>query len=264
MPADSAGAGSGQNGVLRMSLVLVALVTFILTTVMAMAGVGAAFVLIPVFLLFGVELHTAMATALLLNAIAMTVASTTFIRKKLVEWRFVLPMLVLAVLASPIGVHVAQGLDRTLLLWLFVGFLLFAALMILFYRPKAHNAHTSIREVLILALPVGALAGFVGGLLGVGGGNIIVPVLVATGLEPKRASASASFVVLFASLAGFLAHVGAASINTSLMVSTGFASAAGAALGAWLASEKLGGDQLKRVIALVLIAVAIKTAWGLV
>ena len=247
-----------------MSLALASLVTFVLTTVFAMAGVGAAFVLIPVFLLFGVELHTAMATALLLNAIAMTVASVTFIRKGLVEWRLVLPMLVLAVLASPIGVHVAQGLDRTLLLWLFVGFLLFAALMILFYRPKAHDTHTSIREALTLGLPVGALAGFVGGLLGVGGGNIIVPVLVAAGLEPKRASASASFVVLFASLAGFLAHVGAASIDTSLLVSTGFGSAAGAALGAWLASEKLGGNQLKRVIALVLIAVAIKTAWGLV
>lgn len=144
-----------------MSPVLASLVTFVLTTVFAMAGVGAAFVLIPVFLLFGVELHTAMATALLLNAIAMTVASATFIRKGLVEWRLVLPMLLLAVLASPIGVHVAQGLDRTLLLWLFVAFLLFATVMILFYRPKSHDAHTSIREALILGLPVGALAGFV-------------------------------------------------------------------------------------------------------
>ena len=247
-----------------MSLTLAALVTFLLTTLFAMAGVGAAFVLIPVFLFFGVELHTAMATALLLNAIAMTVASTTFIRKRLVEWRLVLPMLVLAVLTSPIGVHVARGLDRRLLLAMFVAFLMFAALMILFYRPRARDAQVSTREALILGLPVGALAGFVGGLLGVGGGNIIVPALVAAGLEPKRASASASFVVLFASLTGFLAHVGVAGIDASLLLSTGCASAIGAALGAWLASEKLGGAQLKRIIALVLIAVAIKTAWDLV
>ena len=45
--------------------------------------------------------------------------------------------------------------------------------------------------------------------------------------------------------------------------STAVASAAGAGLGAWLASEKVGGKQLKRIIALVLIAVAIKTAWSL-
>jgi uncharacterized membrane protein YfcA len=68
---------------------------------------------------------------------------------------------------------------------------------------------------------------------------------------------------LFASLAGFLAHVGVAKIDSTLLVSSGLASAAGAALGAWLASEKLGSEQLKRVIAVVLIAVAIKTAWDL-
>ena len=120
-------------------IALAALLTFLLTTVFAMAGVGAAFILIPVFLAFGVEVHTAMATALLLNAIAMTVASVTFIRKGLVEWRLVVPMLVLAVLASPFGVNLAQDLNRSLLLWLFVAFLMFASLMMLFYQPKARG-----------------------------------------------------------------------------------------------------------------------------
>ncbi len=116
---------------------------------------------------------------------------------------------------------------------------------------------------LMLGLPVGAIAGFVGGLLGVGGGNIIVPALVAAGLEPKRASASASFVVIFSSLAGFLAHIQVADLGPALLVTTALATASGAALGAWLATEKLRADQLNRVIALVLLAVALKTAWGL-
>ena len=244
-------------------IALAAVLTFVLTTVMAMAGVGAAVVLIPVFLALGVELHTAMATALLLNTVAMTVASVTFVRKRLVVWPLVLPMLVLAVIASPFGVRLAQQLDRTLLLWLFVAFLIFASMMMLWYRPKARPAQGSNAAALALGLPVGAAAGFVGGLLGVGGGNIIVPALVVSGLEPKRAAASASFVVLFASLAGFLAHATVAQIGTSLLVSTAAASAAGAALGAWLASEKLRAEQLKRIIAIVLIAVAAKTAWGL-
>jgi len=115
--------------------------------------------------------------------------------------------------------------------------------------------------IVTLALTtVFAMAGVGAAFVGMGGGNIIVPAQVAAGLEPKRASASASFVVLFASLTGFLAHVGVAQIDTGLLVSTGVASAVGAGLGAWLASEKLGGDQLKRVIALVLIMVAVKTA----
>lgn len=246
-----------------MTLVLAALITFALTTVLSMAGVGAAFVLIPVFLAFGVELHAAMATALLLNAIGMSIASATFVRKGLVAWRLVLPMVLVAVLASPVGVHVGQGMERTALLWLFVAFLLFASGMMLFYRPQPRPAPSSARAGMLIGVPVGGVAGFVGGLLGVGGGNIIVPALVATGLEPKRASASASFVVIFASLAGFLAHIQVAELSTVLLLNTGLATAAGAALGSWLASEKLRADQLKRIIALVLIAVAIKTAWGL-
>ena len=238
-------------------------VTFVLTIVLSMAGVGAAFVLIPVFLALGVELHTAMATALLLNAIGMSIASFTFIRKGLVEWRAVLPMMVIAVIASPLGVAFSRGLDRSVLLWLFVAFLVFASLMMLLYRPRPRPLGHSIKSGLLLGLPVGAVAGFIGGLLGVGGGNIIVPALVAVGMEPKRASASASFVVIFASLSGFLAHVQVASLGYALLGTTAVATMAGAGIGAWLAAEKLKGDQLKRIIALVLIVVALKTAWEL-
>lgn len=183
-----------------------AALTFVLTTLFAMAGVGAAVILIPVYLALGIDLPTAMATALLLNAVAMAVASVTFVRKRLLDWPLVVPMLVFAVAASPIGVRLAHGLDRALLLWLFVAFLVFASAMLLAYRPTPRAGTRSLRAVRKLGLPVGAVAGFVGGLLGVGGGNIIVPALVASGIEPRRAAASASFVVLFASLAGFLAH----------------------------------------------------------
>jgi hypothetical protein len=244
-------------------LALVALVTLVLTTVLSMAGVGAAFILIPVFLTFGIDLYTAMATALLLNTIGMTIASITFIRKGLVVWPLVLPMLALAVAASPLGVRLSLGLDRTLLLWLFVAFLLFAALLMLFYRPRPRPMQAGWGLTLALALPVGGTAGFIGGLLGVGGGNIIVPALVTAGLEPNRAAASASFVVIFASLTGFLAHAQVARIDPALLTATALATVVGAALGAWLAAERLRANQLKRVIALVLIAVAVKTAWDL-
>jgi hypothetical protein len=147
---------------------------------------------------------------------------------------------------------------------LFVAFLLFAAGMMLRYQPRPRSACVSMVRELALGLPVGMVAGFVGGLLGVGGGNIIVPALVASGLEPKRAAASASFVVIFASLTGFLAHVQIARPETTLLAVTALATTMGATLGAWLASDWLRADQLKRVIGLILILVAAKTVWDLV
>ena len=244
-------------------LAIAAIATFFLTAIMAMAGVGAAFILVPIFLALGVEIHAAMATALLLNAISTSVSTMTFIRKRLVEWRLAIPILIVAVALSPVGVHVSQGLDRRLLLWLFSGFLVFASLMMLLYSPKISDTQISARSQMLRGSFLGGVAGFVGGLLGVGGGSIIVPALVGSGLDPKRASATASFVVVFASLTGFFAHATLSGMDYSLVGATGIASAGGAALGAWLMSEKLKSGQLKYIIGFVLLGTATKLIWEL-
>ena len=141
-------------------LAIATLATFVLTTVFSMAGLGAALILIPVFMAFGVEVHSAMATALLLNALGMSVASATFVRRGLVEWRLVVPMLIVAVALSPVGVSAAHGLERDPLLWLVLAFLVFAAGMMLCYNPKPRAARTSLARTLALGLPVGGAAGF--------------------------------------------------------------------------------------------------------
>jgi len=247
-----------------MTSVFAGLVTFAFTTLLTIAGVGAAFVLIPVFMALGIEVHTAMATALLLNAVAMSVASVNFVRKRLIVWNVALPMVVVASALSPLGAWVSQGLDRTVLLWLFVGFLVFAALMMLLYTPRARETTSGGAVLLGVGLGVGGLAGFLGGLLGVGGGNIIVPALVALGFDPKKASASTSFVVIFASLAGFLGHISLAGMGYTLLAWTAVGSAGGAVLGSWLMTDKLKGRQVKVLIGVVLIAIAVKMAWGLI
>ncbi len=246
-----------------MTAVIAGLITFGFTTLLTIAGVGAAFVLIPVFLALGINVHTAMATALLLNAIAMSIASVNFVRRRLVVWKVALPMLVLASALSPLGAWVSQGLDRFLLLWLFVGFLFFAALMMLFYRPKPRELAGTTRVLLPVGVATGGLAGFVGGLLGVGGGGIMLPALVASGFEPKKASASTSIVVIFSSFTGFLGHLSLAGLSYSLLGWTAAGSAAGAILGSWLMTDKLKGRQVKLVIGLVLIAIAGKMVWDL-
>ncbi len=246
-----------------MITLLAGITTFFFTTLLSIAGVGAAFVLIPVFIALGVEVHVAMATALLLNALGMAVASVTFVRKKLVVWDVAIPVLVVATVLSPLGAWVSRFLDRDLLLWLFVGFLLFASLMMLFYRPRQRNVTYSRRERLGMGMGVGGLAGFLGGLLGVGGGNIIVPVLVFVGFEPKKASATTSFIVIFSSLAGFLGHASLAGMNGVWLGAMAAASVAGAALGSYLMTERLRGGQVKHIIGLVLLAIAGKMAWGL-
>jgi uncharacterized protein len=243
--------------------IIAGIVTLVFTALLTIAGVGAAFILIPVFLALGIEVHTAMATALLLNAVAMSVASVKFVRSGLVVWRVAIPILIVASILSPVGAWVSQGLDRQVLLWLFVGFLIFAAGMMLFYKPKERETSVSLRSLIGVGMGVGGLAGFLGGLLGVGGGNIVVPALVALGFDPKKASATTSFVVIFSSLTGFLGHLSLAGMDFGLLGWTVAGSAGGAALGSWLMVDKLKGRQVKLIIGLVLLAIAANMVRGL-
>jgi uncharacterized membrane protein YfcA len=237
--------------------------TFVFTTMLTIAGVGAAFILIPVFIALGIDVHVAMATALLLNSIAMIFASYRFIKNKLVMWKVAIPILIIATALSPLGAYVSVGLNRTVLLWLFVCFLLFAAGMMLFYKPKQKEvAHSKCKQVLS-GVSVGVFAGFLGGLLGVGGGNFIVPVLVWLGYNPKKASATTSFIVIFSSFSGFLGHATVGNIGVHLLGFTAVGSALGAMVGAWLMTDKLKKEHVKLIIGLVLIGIALKMIWNL-
>ncbi|PKN58440.1 MAG: sulfite exporter TauE/SafE family protein [Deltaproteobacteria bacterium HGW-Deltaproteobacteria-14] len=247
-----------------MPLALATAATLIFTVILTIAGVGAAFVLIPTFIALGVDVHTAMATALLLNAIAMTFATVRFVRRRLVDWGVAIPLVLVASALSPLGARVSVGLDRELLLWLFIAFLVFAALMMLFYRPTPRATRWSRRALIGLGVAAGAVAGFVGGLLGVGGGNIIIPALILAGFDPKRASATTSFVVIFSSLAGFLGHATTGGLDAGLVISTGLAAALGATIGAWLMTERLKSAQVKTLIGVVLLGIAVKMTLDLV
>lgn len=262
------------------------LITFTATTVLTVAGVGAAFILVPIYLALGIELHTAMSTALLLNGISMIFASITFAREKLILWRLAFPILIAATVLSPAGAYASQFVPRNNLLLLFILFLLFAASMMLFYKPggkkkveqndkvenmavnrsqnnrEAHDTE-NIKGMWTLGAPVGGVAGFLGGLLGVGGGNIIVPALVWLGIPAKKASATSSFIVIFSSLSGFAGRASVGNLDGVLLVYTVAGSVGGAILGSWLMSKKLQNKQVKVIIGILLYVIAGKMLFDL-
>jgi uncharacterized membrane protein YfcA len=238
------------------------LVTLAATTILTLAGVGAAFILIPIYLSLGIELHTAMSTALLLNCIAMIFASINYVRERLILWRLALPILITAAILSPLGAYTSQYIPRNTLLMLFILFLVFAASMMLFYTPKTSDKQYSSAQ-LVVGIGIGAIAGFVGGLLGVGGGNIIVPALVWLGIEAKEASATTSFIVIFSSFSGFLGRASLGQLNANLLVITVVGSIAGAIIGSWLLTKKLKNRQIKIAIGIILYFIAIKMGYDL-
>jgi uncharacterized membrane protein YfcA len=247
------------------TLLIASLLVFLFTTVLTIAGVGAAFIVIPTFYWLGVPLTEAMAIGLLLNAISMTFASANYIRYKLVLFRTAVPIILLAVVFSPLGAWSTRFFPKNVLILLFVLFLVFAATMMLFYKPKKkEEGQASSGKELRTGIGLGIGAGYLGGLLGVGGGNFIVPALVWLGIDPKKASATTAFIVVFASLSGFFGHAAMGSVNWNLLAFAAVGSIAGALLGSWLMHKKLEAGQVKKIIGIVLYAIAAKMAWGLI
>ena len=240
---------------------IAALVTLAFTIVLTVAGLGAAFILVPVYLALGVEMHSAQATALLLNAIAMAFACARFIPAKLVDFRIAVPIVIVATVLSPLGAYTSSFVPVTTLKWMFIGFLVFAGAMMLFYKPKPHEVAGRGE---IVGVGVGGAAGFLGGMLGVGGGNFVVPALVWLGLDAKRAAGTTAFVVVFASFAGFLGQASVATIDTTLLAWTAVASIIGALIGSWLMHRKLQAAQVKTSIGVLLFFIAATMAYKLI
>ena len=84
----------------------------------------------------------------------------------------------------------------------------------------------------INALIAGLVMGFLSGLLGIGGGTVIVPALLYIfHLTMKEAIGTSLFIILFASLSGFIAHRQKRQVNLKLGLTLGIAGMAGAVMG---------------------------------
>ncbi len=242
---------------------LSAVVVFFFSGVMAMAGLGAAFLFVPFFYYMGVPLAEATPTALLLNVVSLLFATITYWRAKLINWPVGIPILIMAVVLAPLGARLTAQVNTQLLLVMFAAFLVFAGAMMLFYKPKPRSQALSRPVETAAGLGVGSVAGFLGGLLGVGGGNFIVPVLNWLGLDAKVASGTTAVVVVFASLSGFLGHATMGGLDPLFVGLMALMAAAGSIVGARLMTTRISSAQLKRIIGVLLWLIAAKMIFDL-
>ncbi len=238
---------------------IASLMVFGLSGLLAMAGLGAAFLFVPLFYYLGVPLAEATPAALLLNVVSLAFAAVNYWRGRLINWRVGLPVLITAVALSPLGALLTASVNKTILLAMFAAFLLFAGFMMLFYKPKT-RAHPLNRAAEVGAgAGVGSAAGFLGGLLGVGGGNFILPVLNWLGLDARTAAGTTALVVVFSSLSGFLGHATlGGGLDPLFMGIMAVMAAAGSIVGSQLMKTRLSGAQLKKIIGVLLWLIAVK------
>ncbi|MGC8491525.1 MAG: sulfite exporter TauE/SafE family protein [Syntrophobacteraceae bacterium] len=238
--------------------------TLVFKSFMTMGGVGAAFVLVPIFYWLGMPFPEAAATGLMLGVLNTGVASYNYAKDRLVNFRVAVFLIVAILIFSPLGVYFSDVVNKNILLIVFAAFLLVAGSMMLFYHPKKkEGAQFKTRPVASSA--VGSVVGFLSGLLGVGGGGFLGPFLVWLGMDGKEVAGTTAFVVMFSSLIGFAGHVGLefSRLNYLFLALTAVAALSGGVIGSWLTRFKLTGEQVKQVIGIVQYMVAAKIIFDL-
>ena len=237
----------------------------VLAFIFSMLGLGGAMLYIPVFHWFGYDFKSvAIPTGLLLNGITALSAAVYYLRSKMVDIKGSIPLIVSSFIGAPVGAYFTKLVPTRTLILLFAIAMVFAGGRMLMTSAQADKEKMmELKRRMTLMSIGGFFIGFIAGLLGVGGGFLFVPMMIAMGYATKQAAATSAFVVIFSSFSGFAGHIAEGHFNWPLMIATSIAVIIASQIGARVMKEKMKARWIKQMFAVVLLAIAAKLLWKL-
>ncbi len=217
-------------------------------------GHGGASGYLALMALFGVDVALMKPSALILNLFVSSIAFISYYMAGHFRLRLLVPFAVASIPMAFLGatLEVPPELYKKIL-----GVCLFIAALRILIRTGEEKGLKKLSVP--LALAAGALIGFFSGMIGIGGGIILSPLLLLTrwGGMKETAAVSAAFIFLN-SIAGLSGHV-AAGMEVSPRIALWIAVViAGGLLGSWSGGFRLSVANLRYLITAVLLIASIK------
>jgi len=237
--------------------IIIFVISFVTAFIFSLGGVGAAIILIPILVSLGIPINIAKPVGLFYNTVSLTGASVHNIKNKRLNFKIAIPVIVSSFLFAVVGAYVSKFIPNKTILLLLIGFLLFSGYMFLFHKKKELEEYITNTPYLKLTL-IGTLAGILSGMLGIGGGGIISPLMLMIGFNPKQIVSVTAFVVPFSSFSGFLTYWAIGSVNWHILIIVSIAGIVGATSGTMFMQKKLNHNAVKKILAILLLIMAIK------
>lgn len=221
----------------------------------ASVGHGGASGYLALMALFGVAPDAMKSSALLLNLLVSSVAFIQYYRNGFFRWNLFWPFACTSVPAAFAGslIDLDDAVYRKIL-----GVLLLVSVirLVAAYREPTGEPGTTIPGI---AWAAGLVIGLLSGMIGIGGGILLSPILLFLHLASMKETAAVSSLFIFVnSLAGLAGVMYTNYVWSTDMVAWSVIALAGGIAGSWLGSTRMNTPVMKWTLALVLLVASMK------
>ncbi len=222
-------------------------------------GFGGATGYLAAMSLFGIPPETMASTALILNIIVASISFSSYFRAGHLNTRLLLPFLLTSIPAAFLGGYLKLT-DQIYYILLYTV-LTFVAIRLLFFSKSLENRISHLPP-LWAALLVGLGIGLLSGMVGIGGGIFLSPVIILSGWgNSKQASAVAAAFIVLNSVSGLVGRMLGGNFVFgefgTWLLPFGLI---GALAGSYIGAEKFSSLTLRRALGIVM-SFAVTNFW---
>lgn len=231
------------------------LLLFLVAFLYSSVGHGGASGYLALMASFSLAPDTMRSTALLLNVFISLMAFIQYYRSGHFQWKLFWPFALLSIPAAFFGgmITVDQGVYKKILALL----LLFSVVKLIGF--KYQDAAPKKEQSLLVSLFIGFVIGLLSGMIGIGGGILLSPLILLLHWANMKQTAAVSALFIFvnslAGLAGLFFNGLRLNPEMGFMIAIALS---GGALGAFLGASKFNSTKLKYILACVLIIASIR------
>ena len=232
---------------------------FIIAILYSSVGFGGGSSYLAVLALTGIAFTQIRSTALLCNIMVVTGNVWLYLQQKKYNWKKVLPLVLFSIPFAFLGGYLKISKSFFFIL---LGITLLIAAITMWLSKRIipqENSHTNL--TLQKNASYGGIIGFVSGMVGIGGGIFLAPLLHLTNWDtPKKIAATASFFILVNSVSGLIGQY----LNPDFYIDWNFTSVLlitvfiGGQIGSRLSNKFFSPVQLKRATAILIAFVSIR------
>lgn len=241
---------------------LLFLLVFLVAVLYSSAGFGGASGYLLAMSFFDIPANVMSSTSLVLNVFVSSISFTSYFRAGHFRPKLLVPFLITSIPAAFLGGTFT--LSEQAYAVLLYAVLTYLALRMTFFPVLSDKADWTPRPIqLWAALTSGAVIGLLSGMIGIGGGIFLSPLIILLGWgNSKQAAASAGAFIAINSLSGLVGRFSNGTFSLGefgiplLMVGL-----VGALIGSQLGAVKFSGANVRRALGIILV-IAVGTYWA--